>query len=101
MDQVSKKRVQSIEGWSCLALVSLLVVAAAASMLAPGSVAKDATAALAIITGAAVGIERALEAFWTYIGLTKHSWWPVNVMQAQINNLVGDLDTSLEPLNAE
>ncbi len=53
---------------------------------------RDATAALTIIASVSVGIERVLEGFWTYFGLTRGAWWPLNVISQEINNMASNLD---------
>ena len=56
----------------------------------------NAATILALITAAAVGIERALEMGWTIVGQMKNSWWPMNAIGKQINKLVDDLDNKLD-----
>jgi len=58
---------------------------------------KDATAVITIVTLTSVGIERVIEGFWTYIGLTKNSWWPFNAISQDISNMVSDFDKVLTP----
>ena len=58
-------------------------------------------AALTIITASAVGIERAIEAFWTYVGLTRGSWWPLGPVREQLDGLISGLDASFEPFYQE
>ena|SRR5712691_10298284 len=58
---------------------------------------RDAAAALTIIAAVSVGIERVLEGFWTYIGLTINSWWPLDVIGQDINTLVSNLNDAVEP----
>jgi hypothetical protein len=55
------------------------------------------TAAITIITASAVGIERLIETFWTYIGLTRGSWWPLGPVREQLDELLSSLDESFEP----
>lgn len=61
----------------------------------------SSAAALTIITASAVGIERALESFWTYIGLTRGSWWPLGPVREQLDGLLTSLDASFEPFYLE
>lgn len=59
---------------------------------------KDAAAVLAIATGIAVGIERFLEGFWTVAGGLSNTWWPLKVPAKGIEELLGDMNTTLKPL---
>ena len=61
----------------------------------------DSMAALAFITGAAVGIERTIEALWTMLGGLLGSYWPLNVINNQVLTLSDELDTSLKPFHEE
>ena len=61
----------------------------------------SSAAALTIITAGAVGIERVLEAFWTYMGLTQGSWWPLGPVREQLDGLISGLDNSFEPFYRE
>src|SRR5215216_3141306 len=56
---------------------------------------KDAATTLAFIGGAAMGIERVLEAFWTFMGGVVGTYWPLNVINKQVQTLVVDLDSAL------
>jgi hypothetical protein len=58
---------------------------------------RDAAAALTIIAAVSVGIERVLEGFWTYIGLTRGAWWPLNVISQEIDTMTSNLNMVLEP----
>lgn len=62
---------------------------------------KDAATTLAFIGGAAVGIERVLEAFWTFMGGVVGTYWPLNVINKQVQTLVVDLDDALKPFHEE
>jgi hypothetical protein len=82
-------------------LVGLLVLVveflAVAALATPAQVEPaNAAATIAIITAAAVGIERVLEVFWTAIGLLKDSWWPFGQFQKQLNRLIAELDDVLK-----
>ncbi len=57
----------------------------------------NAGAVLTFVTLASVGIERVLEGFWTFIGLTKGTFWPFNAISQQITNLSSELDKTLDP----
>jgi hypothetical protein len=62
---------------------------------------KDAATTLAFIGGAAMGIERVLEAFWTFMGGVVGTYWPLNVINKQVQTLVVDLDSALKPFHEE
>jgi ABC-type multidrug transport system fused ATPase/permease subunit len=79
------------------AVASILLLGAAIGAffiaLTYPATALGSAAVLSIAGATAVGIERIIEAFWTVIGLTKGTFWPVK----QLNGLVGQLDASLDP----
>jgi len=77
------------------AIVVILLVAARGDYPAHGQFA-DAAAALAFISGAAVGIERAIEAFWTMVGGIKGSYWPLKAIHDQVDDMVTNLDAAME-----
>ncbi len=90
--------------WFMLAAVIVLLacfgLVARYSMLLDAKVVSSA-AALTIITASAVGIERAIETFWTYVGLTRGSWWPLGPVREQLDGLISGLDASFEPFYQE
>ncbi len=93
MDRVTS---QTITEWSpgrfALVATSLLVATfVAVSLLSPPrNMAGDMS--LAIITGTAVGIERTIEVFWTFLAFRLGSWWPLQGVTARLNTLIGDLN---------
>ena len=82
--------------WATIVLVVAVVLTAFLPIALIGGF-KDATAVITIITLTSVGIERVIEGFWTYIGLTKNSWWPFNTISQNISNMVSDFDNVLKP----
>jgi hypothetical protein len=76
----------------------LLLVAALGSIVSSPPVPRDAAAALTLITAAALGIERTLEAFWTAVGQLKNSWWPVGAVEEEVERLVDDLSSLIKPV---
>ncbi len=92
---------------SHVSMPSWLVVFAAVVLLgiglggfdtAPGGQsAANGAAALAIISGSAVVIERVLEAFWTFIDSRYGSWWPFSIVHDAISKLVTDFDDYVKP----
>jgi hypothetical protein len=81
-------------------LVLPIVAASIAALVAPNQLASpiDATATLALIAGASLAIERALEVFWTVVGSRQAGqWWPFSAVQrafddyeAEANELFGE-----------
>ena len=58
---------------------------------------KDAAAALAFVSGAAVAIERVIEAGWTFLGGWLGTYWPLREVRGQVDALQSELDASLAP----
>jgi len=82
--------------WATIVLVVAVVLTAFLPIALIGGF-KDATEVITIVTLTSVGIERVIEGFWTYIGLTKNSWWPFNSISQNISNMASDLDKELTP----
>ncbi len=82
--------------------VVLLAIFVAVSLTAgDGSQARvDAAGLLALIAAAAVGIERALEGFWSVMSQLKHAWWPLNEMAARVTELEDDVNSQLAEVYA-
>lgn len=62
---------------------------------------KDAAAALAFITGAAVAIERVIEGFWTFVGGVSSGYWPLKHIREQVNRMEDELDVALTRVVAD
>jgi hypothetical protein len=79
----------------CAALLSVTI--ALVALLAPESNSrfKDASTALVFITGAAIAIERAIEALWTMLGGTLGAFWPLNWVRKQADALTDSLANSI------
>lgn len=68
----------------------------------------DGAAVLAMISLVALGIERAIEGFWSIMARQKDAWWPLNeiglAMNAQVNSMNLAVrpvfDTAVDELNA-
>src|SRR5512143_3772136 len=87
-----------IVGLLWLAVVFFLV----AQFAAPSKViVGEATGALTLIAGAAVVIERILEGFWTFVGMTRGTKWPLGPLSDQFAAMLGNLDTTLSPFYKE
>lgn len=88
-----------------LILVPVALIAIVAAIVAHvpyrQQTASDAAAVVLTVTAASVGIERAIELFWTAMGLLAGSIWPLNVIGKQTKWLTDSLDTSLKPIYAD
>src|SRR5688572_26291083 len=87
--------------WAWLSIVGLLVLAAGVAvvaMFAPVTQTTDSAAMLAAITASAVGIERVMEGFWTVIGQTVGSFWPLTRVHTQMKEFVDTLNVKLQPV---
>jgi len=58
---------------------------------------RNAGEVLTFITLASVGIERILEGFWTYIGLTKGTSWPFGAFSQLVESMSTELNQVLNP----
>jgi hypothetical protein len=97
---MDKKTTLIVFGVGIAALgVTMLLVA----LFAPASSAKfaDATAMLAFITGAAVTIERIIEAMWTVLGGTLGTYWPLSWVRKQTDTLVSSLDATVTTVQTQ
>jgi hypothetical protein len=83
--------------------LALLVAVLLVYLFAPAANArfKDAAAALAFITGAAVAIERVIEGFWTFVGGVSSGYWPLKHIREQVNRMEDDLDAALQTVVAD
>ncbi|MBA3943386.1 MAG: hypothetical protein H0X37_02350 [Herpetosiphonaceae bacterium] len=88
-----------ITGKASLALVIVMLLVALLSATTNASF-KDATAALAFVSAAAVGIECIIETAWTVLGGIIGTYWPLNAVGKQVNALVDELSAALEPFQA-
>lgn len=58
---------------------------------------RNAGEVLTFITLASVAIERLLEGFWTFIGLTKGTFWPFSAFSQQIESMSTELNQVVNP----
>jgi hypothetical protein len=93
---MTQKYTWVITGIATAILAIVIVIVALVAPTTNGAF-QTSAATLAFITGAAVAIERAIEAGWTVVGGIKGSYWPLNVVGNQVNTLVTNLDTALQP----
>ncbi len=87
--------------WFLLVAGIILIIAmvlAGLYQLTPNNGFGNPGSALTFIALASVGIERVLEGFWTYIGLTKGTFWPFGAFSQQISDMSNALSNELEPL---
>lgn len=67
----------------------------------PSAGAGEAAAVLAFIGGAAVAIERVIEAGWTLVGGVAGTYWPLNTISNQVNTMLASLDNALKPFHKD
>lgn len=79
-------------------ILLLLAIIFAAKWDGNNSVFKDPASVLTFVGGAAVAIERLIEAMWTFIGGVAGTYWPLNLINKQVNAMVGELDTAMKPI---
>ncbi len=77
-----------------LAVLVVLWLVVAQLAAAPQSANPDQY--LGLITLVAIGIERVLEGLWTFVDLTKNSFWPLNITRF-IDNFSIELTAHIEP----
>jgi hypothetical protein len=78
-----------------LALVLLGTIAVAAFAPDPNVTPESAAGVLALVTAAAVAIERILEGLWTLVGL-RTPWWPMSRMVQAVNTFADYPNEQLE-----
>lgn len=88
--------------WKWAIVISIVVLVAlffAASFLSAEPNVKFASTAVALSTiGAiAVGIERIIEAVWSFMGVIGKDQWPLGTIVNESENLVTDLNNKLDP----
>lgn len=97
---MSKDKTLLIALLATLALGVTILFVAISNYNVPHSF-SDSASVLTFITGAAVGIERIIEAMWTLTGGLLGSYWPLNVINDQVKTMTGELDKSLKPFHEE
>src|SRR5690242_889486 len=93
---MNKEQTWSFFIWAGVILV-VEIIAAGFYQADPNKGFSNAGAILTFITLASVGIERIIEGFWTFIGLTKGTFWPFSAFSEQISNLSTELNATLTP----
>jgi hypothetical protein len=88
----------TIRDWSPMRFMligtSLLVtIFAVVAVLSPPRDMVGATA-IAVITGTAIGIERAIEVLWIFVSFRLGTWWPLQGLTNQLNTLIADLNSN-------
>lgn len=80
------------------AAIALIVVAITVSMLSrtPNTLG-DVAAIIAIVTFAALVIERGIESFWMAVGSLKNAWWPVGDIAREVIRLENRANESMQP----
>src|SRR2546430_5639140 len=82
--------------WAGVILI-VEIIAAGFYQAGPNKGFSNAGEILTFITLASVGIERLLEGFWTFIGLTKGTFWPFSAFSQQISSMSTELNQTLNP----
>ena len=68
---------------------------------ATGAEVTNGASALAMITGAAIAIERFIEMLWTILGTAGlNSYWPLSSISTHVGRLTNDLTTAMVPFQA-
>lgn len=93
---MTKKTAWLIFIFSGLALILALLIVGFAPSNNDGF--KDSAPVLTFVGGAAVAIERVIETFWTFMGGVAGTYWPLNLINKQVNAMVGELDNSMQPI---
>ncbi len=94
---MDKKTILAALG-ACSAVLALAMLIAVLCKPTSSGGFKDPTWTLAVVAGAAVAIERVIEALWTVLGGVLGSYWPLNVVGAHARSLAASLDVVLQPL---
>jgi hypothetical protein len=85
-----------------LAVLLLLVLTLLVTLAqAPKVDQANATAILTLVTAGAVAIERVIEALWTVVGANGKQWWPFSAVGERVDNLLGELNANLVPLQEQ
>lgn len=103
LPDVKPGRLSAGEGWMAVTIAGMLLLLGAMALVslvarAPNAGFANSATALAAITAATVGIERVLEVFWTAIGMTLGSFWPLTRVHELMQRFTARLDTELEPV---
>jgi len=79
-----------------LGIVLLGLTIGVASIEVPTIDQTNAATILGLVTAGAVGIERALEGFWTMVGMSRlGNWWPLKPIGERLDEFVDQLNTPL------
>jgi hypothetical protein len=84
--------------WALAIIILILFFLVALCPISPNIGFTGSAAILSMIAAVAIGIERIIEGFWTIIGMTKGAFWPLNLINQQVNGMVNDLDGKLQPV---
>lgn len=94
-------------GWAFWTSMGVLCLAAAAVFAwawfewqSKGQTVTGTTMILGLTATVAVGIERLIELFWTFVNQTNSAWWPMDVVEKRIAALQTELNTELSGLVA-
>jgi hypothetical protein len=89
-------------GWAFWTWIGVLCLAITAGIAAAwfewvskGQTTAGATVIIGLIGAVAVGIERLIELFWTFVNQKKPTWWPMDLVDERISELQNELQKDL------
>src|SRR4051812_8705108 len=80
------------------AVIVLLAFVVASVGGQPNGSFTDGAAVLAMVSLAAVGIERTIEGFWTLVARRNDAWWPLNEIGLAISGQVDAMNAAMKPV---
>lgn len=83
--------------WGALLIVAVLLTMTHQPSKTSPPAATNVTAVFALAGAVAVGIERLLEAMWTFVDGLADEWWPLSWIGGEARKKVQALDTALQP----
>jgi hypothetical protein len=96
---MTRNKFTRVWGWTIFCIVVLAVLFAMTSFLSaePNVNFASTAVALSVIGAIAVGIERVIEAFWSFMGVMGKNHWPLDSVVSSSDKLVTQLDGVLLP----
>jgi hypothetical protein len=102
MEKVAPDR-GTTRGGNLTAVVLALGVIAAAIAVAlfgpnPNAGFADGAAVIAVVSIAALGIERIIEGFWSLMASRLSGWWPLNQFKAAVDEQISEVNRAAMPV---